>query len=205
MPIYEYECAACGAKHDFIQKFSDGPKRKCPSCGKLRLKKQISAAAFHLKGDGWYVTDFRDKGKGKGKADSAESAGDSEAGCEAFGLEVFRFEILRFQDTRLEGRQQGEDGRRRIRRLVAGRLSGPLPGRPWLRSRQPDRTGRGQAAPALLRYAAARGRPPSGPEQAADRRPLPHCGAAGVHGSACFFSSRLSWWYPSPSARAVSR
>ena len=79
MPIYEYECAACGAKHDFIQKFSDGPKRKCPSCGKLRLKKQISAAAFHLKGDGWYVTDFRDKGKGtdKGKADSAESAGDS--------------------------------------------------------------------------------------------------------------------------------
>ena len=75
MPIYEYECAACGALHEFIQKFSDGPKRKCPSCGKLRLKKQISAAAFHLKGDGWYVTDFRDKGKGK--ADSAESAGDS--------------------------------------------------------------------------------------------------------------------------------
>ena len=79
MPIYEYECAACGARHEFIQKFSDGPKRKCPSCGKLRLKKQISAAAFHLKGDGWYVTDFRDKGKGtdKGKVDSAESTGDS--------------------------------------------------------------------------------------------------------------------------------
>ena len=77
MPIYEYECAGCGAHHEFIQKFSEGPKRKCPSCGKLRLKKQISAAAFHLKGDGWYVTDFRDKGKGKGKADSAEGAGDS--------------------------------------------------------------------------------------------------------------------------------
>ena len=81
MPIYEYECAACGAHHEFIQKFSEGPKRKCPSCGKLRLRKQISAAAFHLKGDGWYVTDFRDKGKGtdKGKADSAESAGDSKS------------------------------------------------------------------------------------------------------------------------------
>lgn len=77
MPIYEYECAACGAHHEFIQKFSEGPKRKCPSCGKLRLRKQISAAAFHLKGDGWYATDFRDKGKDKGKADSAESAGDS--------------------------------------------------------------------------------------------------------------------------------
>ena len=79
MPIYEYECGACGDLHEFIQKFSDGPKRKCPSCGKLRLKKLISAAAFHLKGDGWYVTDFRDKGKdkGKGKSDSTEGAGDS--------------------------------------------------------------------------------------------------------------------------------
>ena len=80
MPIYEYECGACGELHEFIQKFSDGLKRKCPSCGKLRLKKLISAAAFHLKGDGWYVTDFRDKGKGdkgKGKSDSAEGSGDS--------------------------------------------------------------------------------------------------------------------------------
>ena len=81
MPIYEYECGGCGERHEFIQKFSDGPKRKCPSCGKLRLKKLISAAAFHLKGDGWYVTDFRDKGKGKdkGKPDPAESASDSKS------------------------------------------------------------------------------------------------------------------------------
>ena len=81
MPIHEYECRACGELHEFIQKFGDGPKRKCPSCGKLRLKKLISAAAFHLKGDGWYVTDFRDKGKdkdkGKGKPDSGEGKGDS--------------------------------------------------------------------------------------------------------------------------------
>lgn len=83
MPIYEYECRGCGERHEFIQKFSDGPKRKCPSCGKLRLRKLISAAAFHLKGDGWYVTDFRDKGKGKskdtGKSDSAGSSSDSKA------------------------------------------------------------------------------------------------------------------------------
>ena len=81
MPIYEYECRGCGELHEFIQKFSDGPKRKCPSCGKLRLKKLISAAAFHLKGEGWYVTDFRDKGKSKdkGKSDSAESPGDSKS------------------------------------------------------------------------------------------------------------------------------
>ena len=79
MPIYEYECRGCGERHEFIQKFSDGPKRKCPSCGKPRLKKLISAAAFHLKGDGWYVTDFRDKGrsKDKGKTESPESTTDS--------------------------------------------------------------------------------------------------------------------------------
>ena len=83
MPIYEYECRGCGDVHEFLQKFSDSPKRKCPSCGKLRLKKLISAAAFHLKGDGWYVTDFRDKGKSKdkdqGKSDSPESSSDSKS------------------------------------------------------------------------------------------------------------------------------
>ena len=81
MPIYEYECRGCSERHEFIQKFSDSPKRKCPSCGKLRLRKLISAAAFHLKGDGWYVTDFRDKSKSKdaGKSDSAESSSDSKA------------------------------------------------------------------------------------------------------------------------------
>ena len=73
MPIYEYECNACGDRHEFIQKFSDGPKRKCPSCGKSRLKKLVSAAAFHLKGTGWYVTDFRDK-DGKKKQDGAADA-----------------------------------------------------------------------------------------------------------------------------------
>jgi putative FmdB family regulatory protein len=73
MPIYEYECGACGENHEFIQKFSEGPKRKCPSCGALKLKKQISAAAFHLKGTGWYVTDFRDGGKGKKEGESKDA------------------------------------------------------------------------------------------------------------------------------------
>ena len=81
MPIYEYECRGCGEHHEFLQKFSDSPKRKCPSCGKLRLRKLISAAAFHLKGDGWYVTDFRDKGKSKdkGKSEFAEGASDTKS------------------------------------------------------------------------------------------------------------------------------
>jgi len=66
MPIYEYECGACGERREYIQKFSDSAKRKCPACGALKLKRLMSAAAFHLKGSGWYVTDFRDKGKKKG-------------------------------------------------------------------------------------------------------------------------------------------
>ena len=72
MPIYAYECGACGAAHDFLQKMGEGRKRKCPSCGELRLRKQVTAAAFHLKGTGWYVTDFRDKDKKK------DSDGESE-------------------------------------------------------------------------------------------------------------------------------
>ncbi|MFT5172232.1 MAG: putative FmdB family regulatory protein [Gammaproteobacteria bacterium] len=74
MPIYEYECNACGVQHEFIQKFSEAPKRKCPSCGKSRLRKLMSAAAFHLKGSGWYVTDFRDGDKKKPADDGDASA-----------------------------------------------------------------------------------------------------------------------------------
>lgn len=72
MPIYAYECGACGATHDFLQKMGEGRKRKCPSCGALRLRKLVTAAAFHLKGTGWYVTDFRDKDKKKEPEEGAE-------------------------------------------------------------------------------------------------------------------------------------
>ena len=83
MPIYEYECGACGDRHEFIQKFSDSPKRKCPGCGALKLKRLVSAAAFHLKGDGWYVTDFRDKDKKKPGAKDEKPAADSKDGAKA--------------------------------------------------------------------------------------------------------------------------
>ena len=72
MPIYAYECGACGATHDFLQKMGEGRKRKCPSCGELRLRKLVTAAAFHLKGTGWYVTDFRDKDKKKEPEEGTE-------------------------------------------------------------------------------------------------------------------------------------
>jgi putative FmdB family regulatory protein len=60
MPIYEYRCDACGHQQEFLQRISEAPLKKCPACGKSRLKKLLSAAGFQLKGSGWYVTDFRD-------------------------------------------------------------------------------------------------------------------------------------------------
>lgn len=60
MPIYEYECAKCGHVHEIMQKMSDKPLSKCPQCtGKLH--KIVSQSSFHLKGSGWYVTDYANK------------------------------------------------------------------------------------------------------------------------------------------------
>jgi putative FmdB family regulatory protein len=59
MPFYEYECQACKFYAEVMQKISDAPLTKCPSCGKRRLKKLVSAPVFRLKGGGWYETDFK--------------------------------------------------------------------------------------------------------------------------------------------------
>jgi putative FmdB family regulatory protein len=82
MPLYEYECDNCGHRFEVIQKFSDAPIEKCPKCGGPVHKLQ-SAPAFHLKGTGWYITDYgkkdqtgTDKSEG-GTKDSKESAAGS--------------------------------------------------------------------------------------------------------------------------------
>jgi putative FmdB family regulatory protein len=59
MPFYEYECANCKFYKEVMQKVSDAPLKKCPSCGKNALKKLVSAPVFRLKGAGWYETDFK--------------------------------------------------------------------------------------------------------------------------------------------------
>ncbi len=63
MPIYEYICQSCGARHETLQKFSDPLLTKCPKCNG-RLKKLISNTSFVLKGSGWYLTDYARKGPG---------------------------------------------------------------------------------------------------------------------------------------------
>ena len=59
MPFYEYECQACKYYTEIMQKITDAPLSKCPSCGKRALKKLVSAPVFRLKGGGWYETDFK--------------------------------------------------------------------------------------------------------------------------------------------------
>lgn len=87
MPFYEYECQNCKFYSELLQKISDPPLEKCPSCGKKTMKKLISAPVFRLKGAGWYETDFKsdnenkrnladaDKEESKPAASSEESSG----------------------------------------------------------------------------------------------------------------------------------
>lgn len=66
MPIYEYECTKCGNIEEALQKFSDKPLTKCKHCSG-KLHKLVSQSTFHLKGSGWYVTDYADKSKKSAK------------------------------------------------------------------------------------------------------------------------------------------
>jgi len=78
MPIYEYQCQDCGKELEALQKISDAPLVDCPACGAAALKKMVSAAAFRLKGGGWYETDFK-TGNKKNLAGGGESASASGA------------------------------------------------------------------------------------------------------------------------------
>ena len=57
MPVYEYQCTECGQIEEALQKISDPPRETCSHC-RGNLKKLISQSSFHLKGSGWYVTDY---------------------------------------------------------------------------------------------------------------------------------------------------
>ena len=61
MPIYEYVCDPCGHHLEALQKISEAPLIYCPECGEATLRKKVSAAAFRLKGTGWYETDFKER------------------------------------------------------------------------------------------------------------------------------------------------
>jgi putative FmdB family regulatory protein len=88
MPFYEYECAACRYYVEVLQKITDAPLKKCPSCGKLRLKRLISAPVFRLKGSGWYETDFKSDKENKRNLAGAEPAAVEAKPAETKGAET---------------------------------------------------------------------------------------------------------------------
>ncbi len=65
MPIYEFECSACGNVFERLQKLSDSDPADCPECGKPEVKRRLTAPAFRLAGSGWYETDFKKDGEKK--------------------------------------------------------------------------------------------------------------------------------------------
>lgn len=80
MPIYAYQCKSCGHDLEVIQKISDEPLKECPECHQPELVKQVTAAAFRLKGGGWYETDFKSgSDKKKNLASDAATASASSA------------------------------------------------------------------------------------------------------------------------------
>ena len=63
MPLYQYQCEACGQRFEIIQRFSDGPPEACRLCGKGPVQRLHSSPAIQFKGTGWYITDYAQKGK----------------------------------------------------------------------------------------------------------------------------------------------
>src|SRR5256885_16795540 len=81
MPIYESRCSSCGFQKEYLQKLSDPILTDCPECGKQTFSKMLSAAGFHLKGSGWYATDFKNpRPASKPDAKSATASGDKDKG-----------------------------------------------------------------------------------------------------------------------------
>ena len=73
MPVYEYQCSECGNVEEAFQKISDPPLETCSRC-QGRLKKMISQSSFHLKGSGWYVTDYGGAKSGSGASEKSKSS-----------------------------------------------------------------------------------------------------------------------------------
>ena len=84
MPIYEYQCTACGHELEMLQKVGDDPLTECPRCQKDTLRKALTAAGFRLKGSGWYETDFKGTkakkpAEGKAGAETGKATSDTSA------------------------------------------------------------------------------------------------------------------------------
>ena len=118
MPFYEYQCQACSAQVEVLQKISDAPLKKCPECGKAKLVKLVSAPVFRLKGSGWYETDFKsDKDNKRNLVESeskAEPAAETKADAKADAKPDAKAESKPESkaETKSEGKSAGKSGAR---------------------------------------------------------------------------------------------
>ena len=103
MPIYEYECKKCEGVFEILQGFNDKPVRKCEECGG-RLKRLISVSAFHLKGSGWYETDY-----GKKKISEPKQLKDHDTEGEATSPASSESPVLPTEQAAVSGSSQTYD------------------------------------------------------------------------------------------------
>jgi putative FmdB family regulatory protein len=106
MPLYEYQCDACGHRFEVIQKYSDAPVDVCPKCAGV-VHKLFSSPAIQFKGSGWYITDYaragKSDGKSEGKSDSSSgSAAKSESSTSDKGASESK------TDSRSEGKSDSK-------------------------------------------------------------------------------------------------
>ena len=84
MPLYGFECGACGHSFERLQKLADADPTTCPACGAEQVRRQISAPSFRLAGGGWYETDFKkDSDKKRNLAGDSSGSGISPAATES--------------------------------------------------------------------------------------------------------------------------
>ena len=108
MPFYEYECSNCRFYVEVLQKISEEPLKKCPSCGKKTLKKLVSAPVFRLKGSGWYETDFKSDQEGKRNLAAADKEEGASAGKEEAKPAAEGDKSETKAEAKVEGKAQGK-------------------------------------------------------------------------------------------------
>lgn len=79
MPTYTYACDACSREMELEQRISEAPLKKCPKCGKTKLRRLITGGNFILKGGGWYADGYGAAGSKKGESDKSEKSPSSDA------------------------------------------------------------------------------------------------------------------------------
>ena len=148
MPFYEYECQACKYYTEVMQKITDAPLTRCPSCGKRALRKLVSAPVFRLKGGGWYETDFKSDKENKRNLLAAEKEEPKPEASQG----TRRSQGPRRARTRSPRRKDGKEskdvrGQRRRRRRQA-QPAAKAARRSARRSRERRRPGRARVAAA---------------------------------------------------------